>query len=302
MSLFNCPICHGAVSQEAVTCPHCGHPNPVDQSMIEARLKEENRREDEIQRQAEIQKQAALQRKKQVGQQMATNAESAPPPSGFRKLCPILAIVCALIATLLLLVFHFLEFPRFDPWWERMAIDHFLYFFITATLPFFLAQALLLFANLKGKTKLWAGAGLLFTLAGSSFHFLNLTYFSLFHYQYVMEKDSSWWLEWKLNAIFWHGGDFLFLLGTALLVAACFSHKNKVFAILSIPLVLLCFLVAFEKILTFQFDDPFGRLSNELVFLNKSLWMTDIVCWMTVIILCAIATLSPSGESSGEKT
>ena len=298
MPLFNCPICNGTVSQEASTCPHCGHPNPVDQSMIEARLEEEKRREEEIQQQA------ALQRKRQAIQQTATNAESAPPPSGFRKVCPMLAIVFALIATFLLLVFYYLEFPRFDPWWERMAIDRFLYFFITAIIPFFLAQGLMLFANLRGKTKLWAGAGLLSTLAGSSFHFLNLTYFSLFHYQYAMEKrwDSSWWIGWNFDAIFWHGGDFLFLLGTALLVAACLSHKNKVFAILSIPLVLLCFLVAFERILTFQFEDPFGRLSGDLEFLNKSFWVIDIVLWMLVIILCAIATLSSSGEPSREET
>tara|TARA_B100001057_G_scaffold192657_1_gene193586 strand:- start:3075 stop:3224 length:150 start_codon:yes stop_codon:yes gene_type:complete len=49
MALFNCPICNGAVSQEAATYPHCGHTNPVDQSMIEARLEEEKRREEEIQ-------------------------------------------------------------------------------------------------------------------------------------------------------------------------------------------------------------------------------------------------------------
>ena len=297
MALFNCPICNGAVSEEAVSCPHCGHPNPVDQSMIEARRREEDRR------QAEIQRQAALQGNRQPGQQMATNAGSEAPPSGFRKLCPILAIVCALIGTLLLLVSVFFEFPQFDFWWERMAIDRFLYFFITGTIPFFLAQALMLFANLQGKTKLWSGAGLLFTLAGSCFYFLNLTYFNLFHYQYVMEKewDSSWWLEWKLNAIFWHGGDFLFLLGTALLVAACLSHKNKVFAILSIPLVLLCFLVAFEKILTFQFEDPFGRLSNDLGFLNKSFWVIDSVLWMLVIILCAISTMTCPKATAGKE-
>ena len=205
------------------------------------------------------------------------------PPSGFRKLCPILAIVCALIATLFQTVGVVFEFPRFDLWWERMAIDRFLFFLITTTISFFLAQGLMLFANLRGKTKLWAGAGLLSTLAGSGFHL-------------------SWWVGWKFDAIFWHVGKFLFLLGTALLVAACFSHKNKVFAILSIPLVLLCFLVAFERILTFQFDDFFGRLSGELVFLDKSLWVIDSVLWMLVIILCAIATLSPSGESSREKT
>jgi len=267
--------------------------------MIEARLKEEKRREEEIQQQV------ALQRKRQAIQQTATNAESAPPPTGFRKLCPILAIVCALIGTLLLLVSVFFEFPRFEPFWERMAIDRFLYFFITATIPFFLAQGLMLFANLRGKTKLWAGAGLLSTLAGSGFHFLNSTYFNLFHYQYAMEEgwDSSWWIGWKFDAIFWHGGKFLFLLGTALLVAACFSHKNKVFAILSIPLVLLSFLVAFEGILTFQFDDFFGRLSsNELVFLNKSLWVIDSVLWMLVIIFCGVSTTlshksTPSKES-----
>ena len=182
-----------------------------------------------------------------------------------------------------------------------MAIDRFLYFFITGTIPFFLAQFLLLFANLQAKTKLWAGAGLLSTLAGSGFHFLNLSYFNLFHYQYVEEGwDSSWWIGWNFDAIFWHGGDFLFLLGTALLVAACLSHKNKVFAILSIPLVLLCFLCALEKILTFQFDDFFGRLSGDLEFLNKSFWVIDSVLWMLVIILCAISTMT-SAKATARK-
>ena len=245
---------------------------------------------------------AALQGKRQAGQQMATNAGSEAPPSGFRKLCPILAIVCALIATLLLLVAIFFEFPQFDFWWESLSIDRFLYFFITATIPFFLAQVLLLFANLQGKTKLWSGAGLLSTLAGSCFNFLNLTYFNLFHYQYAKEGwDSSWWIGWNFDAIFWHGGSFLFLLGTALLVATCLSHKNKVFGILSIPLVGLCFLVAFERLLTFQFYDFFGRLSGDLEFLNKSLWFIGNFLWMLVIILCAISTMTSAKATAGKE-
>ena len=293
MPLFNCPICNGAVSQEAATCPHCGHPNPVEPSMIEARIEEEKRR-------VETQKRAEIQSNRQGSLPSATNQGSEASPSAFRKLLAVLAIACALISSIFHMVGIFFEFPLFDYWWEVIAIDRFLYFFITLTIPFFLAQALLLFANFKKKTKLWAGAGLFSTLCGSGFHFLNLSYFNLFHYQYVMSGgwDSSWWVEWNFDAIFWHGGDFLFLLGTALLAGACLCQKNKIFAILSLLLVLLCFVDAFERMLTFQFDDPFGRLSNGLVFLNKLLWVTDDACWMMIMILCAIGTLSQSGKSA----
>ena len=76
---------------------------------------------------------------------------------------------------------------------------------------------------------------------------------------------------------------------------------QKIFAILSIPLALLCFIVAFEKILTFRFDDFFGRLSGDLEFLNKSLWVIDSVLWMLVIILCAISTMTCPKATVGKE-
>ncbi len=292
MPLFNCPICNGVVSQEAATCPHCGHPNPVDPSMIEARLEEEKRRKEET------------QSNRQGSLPSATNQVSEASPSAFRKLLAVLAIASALIAAIFQMVGVFFEFQLFDYWWEDIAIDRFLYFFLAVIVPFFLAQAFLLFANFQKKTKLWAAAGLFSTLCGSGFHFLNLSYINLFHYQYVMSEgwDSSWWFEYNFDAISGHGGDLLFLLGTALLAGACLNQKNKIFAILSLPLILLCLVVAFERMLTYQFDDPFGRLSNDLVFLSKLLWVTDSACLMMIMFLCAIGTLSQSGKSaSAEK-
>jgi len=213
------------------------------------------------------------------------------PPSGFPKILPLLAIGCGLVAIGSATIGTVFEFPRFGWTIDGPAIGRFLYFLLTATIPFFLAQGLLLLANLKGKSKTWALLGLLATTAGSGFFFINLCYSNLFHYRYV-DMDRVPWFDWNLGAIFWHGGALLLMLGTALLVIARLIQKNRTPAFLCIPPIILCFLFWIERIVTFQFNDPFGRLNEDFRILNKFLFLADNLLWMLVIVLCAIATMS----------
>ena len=75
MSIYSCPECGGKVSDEAISCPHCGKPNPVSQEMIaelkaqEAYQLEEERRLEEERKRQEVLKLELAQEKIQEGSQ-----------------------------------------------------------------------------------------------------------------------------------------------------------------------------------------------------------------------------------------
>lgn len=328
MALFNCPECNGLVSHEASTCPHCGKPNPVDQSMIEERRREEAQREAELQRLAKMERQADRTKVLADG--------DVPKPSGFLKACPILAILCGLFAAGV----HAGRVALEKPWWEQMGIAEFLLHAVTGILPFLLAQFLLLLPYLRGKTKILALMGLAASLVGS---LLVLTE-AFFLMVVESEGDDYWFSEGILSQFCWHGGEtLLFVVGPTILVISCLMGRGTRFPLfLCIPFVLLCLGVVLERVVTFQMDDPFGRLPdpdeyNQVIeapaspvpasglpdrppepeayvgteevlepqaptsLIEKILWAADGLCWLPIIILCAVSTMASAKATAAKE-
>ena len=292
MPLFNCPICNGVVSQEAATCPHCGHPNPVDPSMIEARLEEEKRQKEETQKRAEIQSQAIGQR----SQDLVKDSK----PSALVKVTALIAILCAVWATGV----HVGRVALDQVWWRHDGIAQFLLHAFMGVFPFLISQILLFLSNMPGKDKLLALTGIVASLLG----FLLVLTDAFFLMVVETEGEDYWYSEGILGKLCWHGGEILlFVIGTMFLVFSSSSgRRNKIPAFLSIPFVLLCFGIIVERVVTYQMNDPFGRLSDGDASqtsvlhaqIENILWGADSVCWLMVIILCAIGTLSQSGKSA----
>ena len=258
--------------------------------MIEARLEEEKRQKEETQKRAEIQSQAIGQR----SQDLVKDSK----PSALVKVTALIAILCAVWATGV----HVGRVALDQVWWLQEGIAQFLLHAFMGVFPFLISQILLFLSNMPGKDKLLALTGIVASLLG--FLLVLIDAFFLM----VVETEGGGYSEGILGKLCWHGGEILlFVIGTMFLVFSSSSGRlNKIPAFLSIPFVLLCFGIVVERVVTYQMNDPFGRLSDgdasqqsELhAQIENILWGADSVCWLIVIILCAILTVAPHSHAS----
>ena len=187
-------------------------------------------------------------------------------------------------------------------WWLHEGIAQFLLHALMGVFPFLISQILLFLSNMQGKGKLLALTGIVASLLG----FLLVLTDAFF--LMVLDRQYHWYSEGILSKLCWHVGEILlFVIGTMFLVfSSSLGRRNKIPAFLSIPFVLLCFGIVVERIVAYQMNDPFGRLpdwdANQPVELKAQieniLWGADSVCWLMVIILCAITTMAPHRHTS----
>jgi hypothetical protein len=280
MALYNCPECNGSVSEEATVCPHCGKPNPVDESVIEARRLEIERRE------AQMQKRLAVE-------QMAGRKAKRPTAQGFtlaginlRYACPIVAIVATVVVCASRATGRILKLPHFGFDHDGPLIGRFLYWMAVATIPYFLATSLPLLTNLRQKAKLSCIIGLLGALFCFVLWSLNTLMFNVIS-RLDQNDINSWYEHW------WYQNDFGLWCGHAAALAqvasivclsmTCLSFGKKVLGFVSLPFAIIFVLTFPLLIIQIHMDDPLGS--------RGWLWIPVTVSFAIVVILGSVATM-----------
>ena len=280
MSLLTCVDCGGKVSDEAVSCPHCGKPAPVEATHTAS---------DPAQVPPDESLRESLPPK--VGSNPAEQKDvpiiprkRIPRINRMRCMLPVLAIIAAGVHVVAILVSRTPHFPRGFTMGEPNLFP-FTYWLVFGACASLLAVGLPCMANLLvrgSRPIIFPILGLILILPAFLMWITNLSFHNIIiPLSGESEFSGHWWVKGDpVMFSLWcgRGGQLAYVLSILCLTVTCLCFKKKLLGIIALPFCLVYGVVLILSV-----------LKVDLMMVASYIRITSAT---VIILLCSIATIS----------